>query len=166
MEPLHHPRQKGMTLLEILVVMGIIAILAGMAIANYFGALTRAKQKRTVSDIRTIALAWEARANETHSYVSAGYSYPVDNPITYATLKQLLVPAYTKTLPEVDGWGRPLQFAAVPDTEGRGTYSIRSAGRDGIYAESYTLGMTNDPDCDIVYSDGNFISYPDTVQSN
>ncbi|HUP62602.1 MAG TPA: type II secretion system protein [Thermoanaerobaculia bacterium] len=164
---MRHSREKGLTILELLIVMGIIAVLAGMAIANYFSALTRAKQKRTVSDIRTIALAWEARAAETHSYVAAGYTFPGDHMVTYASLQRLLVPAYAKTLPQVDGWGRPLQFAATADATGQpGSYAIRSGGRDGVYDATYANGATNDPDCDIVYSDGNFVAYPDVVQTH
>lgn len=163
---MNRSREKGLSMLELLMVMAIIAVLAAIAIANYLGALNRAKQKRTVADIRTIALAWESRASETHSYLTAGYTFPGGNLVTYTSLQTALVPAYAKTLPQYDGWGRPLQFAAVGDESGRGTYSIRSAGRDGTFdATTYAYGSTNDPDCDIVFSEGNFVSYPDTIQS-
>ena len=158
-------RQKGMTMIELLIVMGIIAIVAAMATANYFVGLTRAKQKRTVADIRSIAVAWEARAVDVHTYQPAGYTFPTA--ITYQNLYSALVPTYTRQLPQFDGWKRPLQFAweASPDG-GPGTYAIRSAGRDGEFQESVEQVITNDPDCDIVFADGNFVQYPDTVQTN
>lgn len=152
-------------MIELLIVVGIIAIVAAIATANYFIGLTRAKQKRTVADIRVIAIAWEARAVDTHSYQTAGYTFPAQ--ITYQSLYSALVPTYTRQLPQFDGWKRPLQFGFEPSPEGGpGTYGIRSAGRDGEFQATVEQRVTNDPDCDIVYADGNFIQYPDTVQSN
>lgn len=157
--------QKGLTMIELLIVMGIIAIVAAMATANYFIGLTRAKQKRTVADIRAIALAWEARAVDVHTYAPAGYTFPTQ--ITYQEIYGALVPTYTRVMPQYDGWKRPLQFAFEPSPSGGpGNYGIRSAGRDGEFQGSVEQGVTNDPDCDIVFADGNFIAYPDTVQSN
>ena len=157
-------RERGFTLLEILIVVAIIGILSLIAIVNYIAALNRAKQKKTVADIRTIATAWEARASELGRYNAAGFTFP-STAVTYADLRTLLVPTYAQTLPTVDGWNRPLQFGVegVPATE----YAIRSAGRDGAFESgAYTAGATNDPDCDIVYSAGSFIVYPDTIQND
>ncbi len=153
----------GFTLIELLVVVAIIGILAAIAIANYLYAVARAKQKRTMSDIRTIAQAWEQRNAEKGSYTAAGagISYPTA-PVAFTDLEDQLTPNYVKTVPKVDGWGNPFQFAAT----GR-VYAIRSPGRDGVYeGDSYTEGEGNNPDCDIVYSNGRFVQYPAGIQSN
>lgn len=158
--------QEGMTLLELLIVVAIIAIIAAMATANYLGALTRAKQKRTVADIRIIASAWEARASDTHSYQVAGYTF-AGTQIPYGSLRVALTPTYARALPESDGWSRPLQFSVTSGSSAEeGSYLIRSAGRDGTYDTSTVAGATNDPDCDIVFSDGSFLIYPEVAQSN
>lgn len=155
-----HRSRAGFTLIELLVVIAIIAILASIAITNYFNAVSRARQKRSMSDIRTIAQAWEARAAETRTYTAAGFSWPTA--ITYDTVYTALVPTYTRQLPKVDGWGRPFEFAATGSV-----YGIRSPGRDGIYeGTDYPTGATENPDCDIVYSAGNFVRWPDIVQGN
>lgn len=161
---MYRKRQRGFTLLEILVVVAIIAILSLIAIFNYIAALNRARQKKTVADMRTIATAWEARASDTGNYAAAGFTFP-SNALTYEQLRTILVPTYAQTIPRIDGWNRPLQFAneGTPPT----TYGIRSAGRDGVFDTApYVQGATNDPDCDIVYSGGSFIVYPDVVQGN
>ena len=151
----------GFTLIELLVVVAIIGILAAIAIANYLNALTRARQKRTMADVRTIAIAWEQRNAEKGSYNVAGFTYPA-TPITYDTLVTALAPDYVATLPRNDGWGRSYEFAA----EGR-AYVIRSAGRDGVFeGTDYEVAPTDSPDCDIVYSNGNFVTWPADLQKN
>lgn len=153
-------RNAGFTLIELLIVIAIIAILAAIAITNYFNAVSRARQKRTMSDIRTIAQAWEARAAETRTYTAAGFSWPTA--ITYDTVNLALVPTYTRNLPRVDGWGRPLEFGAIGSM-----YAIRSSGRDGIFeGTDYATSATDNPDCDIVYSGGNFVRWPDQIQGD
>ena len=45
-------RQKGFTLIELLIVIAIIGIIAALLIPNFLDALQKAKQKRTVADVR------------------------------------------------------------------------------------------------------------------
>jgi type II secretion system protein G len=153
-------RSSGFTLIELLVVVAIIAIVAAIAIMNYLSSLERARQKRTIADIRGIAMAWESASSESGHFTGAGLSFPTG--IAFQSLNDRLVPTYMRHVPRVDGWGRPLQFGA----EGK-VYAIRSSGRDGVYeGDSYEQGAGENPDCDIVYSNGNFVRWPETVQGN
>lgn len=155
-------RERGFTLIELLVVVAIIAILASIAIMAYLSSIDKARQRRTVSDMRTIALAWESRASEMQSYGIAGYDFP-DTPVTYDALHTALSPTYSRVLPQYDGWGRPFEFGVGP---GPKQYAIRSAGRDGVMdAAEIVAGEVDDPDCDIIYGNGAFITYPVAVKS-
>lgn len=150
----------GFTLIELLVVVAIIGILASIAIANYLSAIARARQKRTMSDIRTIAQAWEQHNAEKGSY-APGFTYPT-TAVTFDDLEDALTPNYMNSVPKADGWGRPFEFAF----ENR-SYAIRSPGRDGVYeGTDYVPAATDSPDCDIVYSNGNFVTWPGDVQKN
>jgi general secretion pathway protein G len=157
-------RESGFTLLEILIVLGIIAIIAAIAVMSYFLAVDRARQKRTLNDMRMIATAWESRATDTHSYAAAGYTYP-PTPLTAEALRTMLVPTYSKEFPRYDGWLRPYEFAVSADGK---EYALRSRGRDGLFDTNgdYTNGETDDPDCDIVYANGGFVTFPAGVQGD
>ena len=150
----------GFTLIEILVALAVIAILATIAIANYLTGLQRARQKRTMADMRTIASAWEARATEVKGYSAAGFTFPAQA-VSYGDLKQALVPTYANPLPDRDGWGTAFQFAT---DEAWGTltaqsYGIRSAGSDKSFdSNNYAPLQFDKFDCDIVYANGSFVT--------
>ena len=142
-------------------VVAIIGILAAIAIPNLLTAINRAKQKRTISAIRNIATAWETRAIDGSGYTAAGatFAWPgVD--LGYDGLTAILSPDYLKTVPDEDGWGTPFDFGASAES-GAQVYAIRSAAYDKVFdGDSYEVGLTSSMNCDIVYSNGNFISYP------
>lgn len=154
---------RGFTLIELLVVVAIIGILATIVIWQYLAALDRAKQKKTMADMRSLGTALEARATDNGGYNAAGAFIWPTNVLTYDELVTELRPTYMKQVPEIDGWGRPLQFginqpAGSPSRAD--TYGIRSLGKDGTADPDYDVEETTSFNCDIVYSNGTFAVHP------
>lgn len=162
-------RKRGFTLLELLIVVAIIGIIAGIAIPNLLVAIARSRQRRSMSDMRTIATAWEARNVETGRYNAAGAGLPgITNPVDDSTLAAVLSPTYVKEMPLYDGWGH--NFLCFTDQQWGSTspsqaYVIVSPGRDGQVSSTVTPGGFQNFDCDIIYSNGAFVTYPSGGQS-
>jgi general secretion pathway protein G len=160
-------KEQGFTLPELLMVVAIIAILSAIAIPNLLSALNRSKQKRTLADIRAIATAWEARATDVGKYNAAGVADGISLPVTIDDLTNVLTPTYIKALPNKDGWGREyLAFTdvAFSDSTISNRYAVVSNGRDGTLNASQPLGTFTNFDCDIIYSNGVFLTYPEGTQ--
>ena len=117
--------QSGYTLFEIMLVLGIIAVLVGSAIYMLVGNIDVAKEQRVDSDIEAISM--QLRTYEMLNYrmptTEQGLKSLVSQPSTEPRprrWKQLM-----KTVP-VDPWG----------TE----YAYRNPGKGGTGFEIYSLG--------------------------
>ena len=143
-------------------VVAIIGILSAIAIPNLIAALQRAKQKRTMVSIRNLATAWEARASDLSKYNAAGIS-GASVPVPLIDLAGELEPTYMKVVPRKDGWERDLtcyaEFA-LGDAQVAQRYAITSPGRDGIYDPNFTPGVFMNFDCDIIFANGQFVTFP------
>jgi type II secretory pathway pseudopilin PulG len=142
-----------------LVLVAILGILAAIAIPNFLTAMNRAKQKRTVADMRTLATAMD-------SYVVDENRYPEVSSVS--DLSSALVPKYLKAVPARDGWENELRYECWPAGACQ-AYAFASAGQDKTFEheslEEYGPDTkTSDFNNDIVISNGKFVQYPEGVQ--
>jgi general secretion pathway protein G len=117
--------QSGYTLFEIMLVLGIIAVLVGSAIYMLVGNIDVAKEQRVDSDVEAISM--QLRTYEMLNYrmpsTEQGLKALVNQPTTEPRprrWKQLM-----KTVP-VDPWGNE--------------YVYRNPGKGGAAFEIYSLG--------------------------
>ena len=163
-------RQKGFTLIELLIVVAIIGIIAALLIPNFLDALQKAKQKRTVADMRntgTAMFSWltdqlgAAAAGQTGTVTLSSYG----NSATAGAIASILVPQYLQSVPEKDGWKHDYVFYLKTGTSvlDRNVMLIFSSGRNtNAAAASYTVTAFDptDYDQDLVWADGFFVRWP------
>jgi general secretion pathway protein G len=122
----------GYTLLELLVVMGILAVLTAMATPQLMGYFSKAKTQSVQVQIENIGTALELYYMENGSYPSASVG-----------LKALVEPTpeaprwngpYIKKAKNLlDPWGRPYQYNV--SNEGYEVYSLGSNGKAASAAD-------------------------------
>jgi type II secretion system protein G len=68
---------SAFTLIELLIVVAIIAILAGIALPNFLEAQTRAKVSRALADMRSLTTAIETYRIDNNQYPAENYPSPL-----------------------------------------------------------------------------------------
>lgn len=127
--PTHSFRQAGYTLFEIMLVLGIIAVLVGSAIYLLVGNIDIAKEQRVETDVQSIG-------TQLKTYEMRNYTFPSsDQGLEALVKKPTAEPAprrWSQLLAEVpvDPWGRPYVYR-YPGKNGAKGFDLYSMGADG-----------------------------------
>lgn len=160
-----HRRFSGFTLIELLVVVAIIGVLVAIATINYRKAIERARQRRSMADMRSLATAVEAYAADLERYPpSSAFTLPPGLPLpsdNLALMGTYIQPTYIRVVPMVDGWNSWFTYATTPS---KTDYAVRSNGRAGEPQGAPLYGPTTDFKDDIILVNGQFVQWPEGVQ--
>jgi general secretion pathway protein G len=147
-----HPTSLGFTLIELLIVVAVIGLVSAIAIPNLITAIQRARQTRSMADLKTIA-----RAVSLYEQDSTGF--PVETSLVSAENLRSSLQGYMGDFKATDGWGRPFMYIS----NGR-DYTLISYALDGVASLPYTTGPIHRLEEDIVMSNGVFVQWPEGVQ--
>jgi general secretion pathway protein G len=117
--------QSGYTLFEIMLVLGIIAVLVGSAIYMLVGNIDVAKEQRVESDIEAISM-------QLRTYEMLNYRMPSTEQGLQALVSQ------PSTEPRPRRWKQHMKSA--PLDPGGNEYVYRNPGKGGTGFEIYSLG--------------------------
>ena len=166
-------KQRGYTLIELLIVVVIIGIIATLIIPMFLDALQKSKQKRTMAEMRLVGTCWMAWLTDQVAAGSAGSkvrTYDL-NALTQISSTELLNSLYVSQsffycteVPQLDAWGWGYEYFINQETLlAPQVMAVRSAGSDGVFEGlTYELGpyTATRYSEDILWADGLFMSYP------
>ena len=136
-------RQRGFTLIEIMVVVIIIGLLAALVAPNVIQNVDTARIERAKSDIRTIESQMKFfRLNHfayptTEQGIDALVSQPND-----PNIRNYPKEGYLGSVPR-DPWGRPYLYLNPGQNGDIDIYTLGADGRDGGEDENATIGNWN-----------------------
>ncbi len=154
----------------------IIGLVASILIPNLIDALHKAKQRRTMAELRLLGTAWMSWLTDQAGATAAGaqqtYQVAGFNKLTYAQIYGYLHPSdtffYMQAVPEKDAWGSQLDYYQNTNTMVDNQLLLCAAARDDLFetckeGEDIPIGpfLATDFDQDIVWADGFLVRWPD-----
>ncbi len=134
-------RQRGFTLLEIMVVIVILGILASMVVPNLMGNKEKADRQKAVSDIVALENALEMYKLENSRFPTTeqGLEALVTKPESDPAPRNYREDGYIKRLP-MDPWGNAYQMLSPGE---HGKIDVFSMGLDGESGTEDDIGNWN-----------------------
>ncbi len=177
-------REHGFSIVELVLVVLIIGLVASIMIPNLIDAIHKAKQRRTMSELKLLGTAWMSWLTDQAASSAAGaqQTYKVDgfNKLSYGQIYGYLHPSdtffYMQAVPNKDAWGSQLTYYQNSDPFTDQQLLLCAAARDDKYetcdgTKDIPIGpfLATDFDQDIVWADGYLVRWPDIrvgAQSN
>ena len=152
--------EMARTFMRMLMLTGVVGELMNQQQAEMLDlgdAYAHGNQKKTMADLKRIGRVVDAWARDR------GGRYPIcDNDEEVgACLTKRLPDGSLENLHLTDAWGHPFQYYSDP--EGK-RYNLISFSNDGQYDQLRMAGPTAGYDCDIVFSNGEFVQWPGRIR--
>jgi len=137
----HKNKQRGFTLLEVMVVIVILGILASMVVPNLMGNKDKADQQKAISDIVALenALDMYKLDNSIYPTTEQGLEALLQKPSSSPEPRNFREGGYVKRLPQ-DPWRNDYLLLSPGEN---GKIDIFSAGPDGQSGSEDDIGTWN-----------------------
>lgn len=125
-------RERGFTLLEIMIVIVILGVLASLMLPSLMGNKDKADRQKTISDIITLENALEMYKLDNNIYPSSeqGLKALVKKPDIAPIPKNYRSDGYVRRLPK-DPWGNNYQIKSPGEHSSVDIYSFGPSGVEG-----------------------------------
>ena len=147
-----HSTSLGFSVIELLIVVAVIGLISAIAIPNLINAIQRARQTRSMADLKTIARA-------VSLYEQDSSVFPIEISLVSVENLRSSLQGYMGDFKATDGWGRSFMYIS----DGR-DYTLISYALDGVPSLPYTTGPIHLLEEDIVMSNGVFVQWPEGLQ--
>jgi general secretion pathway protein G len=136
----HRSRRRGFTLIEVLIVLVILVIIAGLAAGTFMNRLAKAKIDAARSQIGLFETPLEAYNLDMGYYptTNEGLQSLVNPPMDLGNSAAWNGPYLNKNIP-LDPWGRPYSYTS-PGRFNPNTYDVWSVGPDGVDGTADDIG--------------------------
>ncbi len=152
---------QAKTFIRMLMLTGVMGESMTQKQANAIGlgeAFAFGNQRRTMAELKRLGALVDGVAKEQGRYPVCGDFGDVSNCLAkHLKSKGVEVPK------PIDAWGHPFQYRT--DREGS-LYVLVSYSTDGLYDGLGMTGPTDSFDCDIVFSNGDFVQWPGWIRKS
>lgn len=123
--------RRGFTLIELIVVIVVLGLLAGLVAPQIFGRVSeaRAVTARTQIELLSAALDGYRLDNGAYPTTAQGLAALMEKPTTAPVPMAWRGPYLRRAIP-LDPWGRPYQYLS-PGVRSPSGFDLQSLGRDG-----------------------------------
>jgi type II secretory pathway pseudopilin PulG len=143
----------GRSYAPLVVLLLVVAVVAAITVPNLTNAIQRGRQKRTMSELRSLGTAVESYQVD-HGYLPQIFG----DALSVEVLRPHFVPTYCRELTPRDAWGRPYVWSTMDGV----SYTLASRGKDGRPETRLPpAGATTNFNRDIYFSNGQFSIYPE-----
>lgn len=137
-------KQAGFTLIEVMVVLAILGLIAGMVVPNLMGSAGKAKISKAVSDISKLEQLLDMYKLDNHRYPTTeqGLEALVDKPTDDPEPRNYPEEGYMKRV-ETDPWGNEYLYVSPGENGVVDIYTLGADGEEGGEGENADIGNWN-----------------------
>lgn len=137
-------KQRGFTLLEVMVVIVILGVLASLVVPNLLGNKEKADQQKVVTDISALeqALDMYRLDNSVYPTTDQGLEALVSKPSSSPEPRNYRDGGYIRRLPN-DPWGNPYQYVMPGEHGAVDIFSLGADGQEGGDGVNTDIGNWN-----------------------
>ncbi len=137
-------KQRGFTLLEVMVVIVILGVLASLVVPNLLGNKEKADQQKVITDISSLenSLDMYKLDNSVYPSTDQGLDALVSKPSVSPEPRNYRNDGYVKRLPN-DPWGNPYQYIYPGEKSSVDIFSLGADGQEGGEGINSDIGNWN-----------------------